>query len=64
VFRASGLRQIVSSPDGLWLLLSWPAANQWVFVRVQDGHAIRAFAGITRRFGGGAFPAVSGWIGK
>jgi hypothetical protein len=64
VFRATGLRQVVSSPDGRWLLLTWPAANQWVFVRVGTPHTIRAFAGITRQLGGGRFPAVSGWIGE
>lgn len=64
VFRASGLHQIVSSPDGAWLLLTWPAADQWVFVRVHGGHAIRAFSGIRRQFGRGGFPVVAGWIGK
>jgi hypothetical protein len=64
IFRGTGLRRLVSSPDGHWLLLTWPAANQWVFVRVQAPHRIRAFSGITRQFGGGAFPSVSGWIGK
>jgi hypothetical protein len=64
LFRAPGLRQIVSSPDGRWLLLTWPAADQWVFVRVAAPHTIRAVSGIARQFGGGAFPAVSGWIGK
>src|SRR5262249_52619427 len=33
-FHAPGLRQIVSSPDGRRLLLTWPAADQWVFVGV------------------------------
>jgi hypothetical protein len=64
VFRAVGIRQIVSSPDGRWLLLTWPAANQWVFVRVAAPHTIRAYSGIARQFGGGSFPSVSGWIGK
>jgi hypothetical protein len=64
VFRATGLRQIVSSPDGRWLLLAWPAADQWVFVRVQAPHTIRAASGITRQFGGGTFPVVAGWVGK
>jgi hypothetical protein len=31
---------------------------------VQGAHAIRAFSGISRQFGGGRFPTVSGWIGK
>lgn len=64
VFHAAGLREIVSSPDGRWLLLTWPAANQWVFVRAEAPHTIRAVSGITRQFGGGRFPTVSGWIGK
>lgn len=64
LFHAAGLRQIVSSPDGRWLLLTWPAANQWVFVRVSAPHTIRAYSGITRQFEAGSFPVVSGWIGK
>jgi hypothetical protein len=64
VFHAAGLHQLLSSPDGRWLLLTWPAADQWVFVRVEAPHTIRAVSGLTRQFGGGGFPAVSGWIGK
>jgi hypothetical protein len=64
VFHAAGLRRVVASPDGRWLLLAWPTADQWVFVRVAAPHTIRAFSGITRQFGGGRFPTVSGWIGK
>jgi len=64
LFHAAGLRQLVSSPDGKWLLMTWPAANQWVFVRVRAPHTIRAFSGITRQFGMGKFPVVAGWIGK
>jgi hypothetical protein len=63
LFHADGLRQIISSPDGRWLLLTWPAADQWLFVRVAAPHSIRAYSGIRRQFGGG-FPSVSGWIGK
>jgi hypothetical protein len=62
VFAGTGLRSVVSSPDGRWLLLTWPAADQWVFLRVQGGRAIRAFSGITRQFGGTGFPNVSGWV--
>jgi len=59
-----GLRQVVPSPDGRWVLLTSPVANQWIFVRLGGAHAIRAFSGIAGQFGGGTFPAVSGWIGK
>jgi len=62
LFRATGLRQIVSSPDGQWLLLTWPAANQWVFVRVAAPHRLSTVSGITRQFGGDGFPNVSGWV--
>jgi hypothetical protein len=62
VFRATGLRQILSSPDGHRLLLTWPAADQWVFVRVAAPHTLSAVSGITRQFGGGDFPNVSGWV--
>ena len=64
LFHAVGIRQIVSSPDGRWLLLTWPAAGQWVFVRVVAPHTIHAVSGIARQFGGGSFPSVSGWIGE
>jgi hypothetical protein len=59
-----GLRQVIPSPDGRWLLLTSPAANQWIFVRLGGAHAIRAFSGIKQQFGGGKFPTVSGWVGK
>ena len=64
VFRAPGLRQVVPSPDGRWLLVTWPAADQWVFVRVTARTQILAVSGITRQFGGGSFPLVAGWVGK
>jgi hypothetical protein len=64
LFRAPGSRELVSAPDGRWLLVTWPAADQWVFVRAHGTHAIRAFSGITRQFGGGTFPVVSGWVGE
>jgi WD40 repeat protein len=28
------------SPDGAWLLVTWPAANQWVFLRGSRAHAV------------------------
>ena len=64
VFRAPGLSQIVSAPDGRWLLLTWPGADQWVFVRAHGTHVIRAYSGIARQFGPGNLPVAAGWIGK
>lgn len=63
LFRINGaLRQVVASPDGRWLLLTFPAANQWIFVRLRGTHLIRGVSGILRQFGGEAFPRVAGWI--
>lgn len=35
------------SPDGRWLLVAWPAANQWVFIH---GTKVHAVANIARQF--------------
>jgi hypothetical protein len=60
LFRTSGtLRQVVPSPDGRWLLVTWPEADQWLFVRVAPGHRVRAVGNIAEQLGGGF--AVDGW---
>ena len=59
----SGLGQLQGltwSPDGRWLLVGWPAADQWVFVRA-DGGSIRAAANVSNQFRSRAFPRVEGW---
>lgn len=62
VFRGTGVFEDISwSPDGKWLLVTWPTADQWVFVRVAGGRRIRAVANVTRQFEGGAFPKIAGW---
>ncbi len=61
VFSLGRLRQLVPSPDGRWLLATWPAADQWIFVRVRGPRKIVAVSGITKLLGGGSFPTVSGW---
>jgi hypothetical protein len=59
LFRVTGrIGQIAWSPDARWLLVTWPAADQFLFVR---GRHIRAFSAIARQFGGGAFPSIGGW---
>ena len=55
------LRGLTWSPDGRWLLVGWPAADQWVFVRA-DGGSIRAVANVSRQFRSGSFPEVEGWV--
>jgi Tol biopolymer transport system component len=50
------------SPDGRWLLLAWPAADQWLFV---SPSRVLPVSGIARAFAGGpgraSFPALGGW---
>jgi hypothetical protein len=60
LFHTTGvLDQVVPSPDGRYVLLAWPAADQWVFVPLH-GLRISAAAGIAGQLGG-AFPSVGGW---
>jgi len=47
------------SPDGAWLVVSWPQADQWVFVRVRGPHRIRAVSNVTQQFDG--FPRLGTW---
>jgi hypothetical protein len=59
VFRGTGVfDQVVRSPDGRWLLVSWPTANQWVFVRLHPRRIV-GVARITQQFGRDA--RIAGW---
>ena len=53
------------SPDGRWLLVAWPTADQWLFVRPSGRPRTRGVARVAEQFstGGGApsFPALGGW---
>jgi hypothetical protein len=61
VFAGGGpLDGLAWSPDGRWLLVGWPAADQWVFVRA-DGRRIRAVANVSEQFRSRSFPRVEGW---
>jgi hypothetical protein len=60
VLSGEGLQALTWSPDGRWLVVSWPAADQWVFVRVSGGPKILAVSHIRRQLGG-AFPRIDGW---
>lgn len=69
VLSGVGLGQLAWSPDGRWLLVSWPAADQWVFVRVAGPPRIAAVSRIARQFsvldaqasGQAGFPRIEGW---
>lgn len=67
VFRGTGrLQDVAWSPDGRWLLVTWPDLDQFLFLRLSRVHKILSVSGITREFdpggeGAGAFPRVAGW---
>jgi hypothetical protein len=58
------LGQVAWSPNGNWLLVSWPAADQWVFVQVTGRPHIAAVSRIAQQFRtitGTRFPRLEGW---
>lgn len=61
LLATEGLRQLAFSPDGRWLLVTLPAANQWVFVHVVTGPPrLIPDSRIAQQFGG-AMPHLDGW---
>jgi hypothetical protein len=52
------------SPNGRWLLLTWPTADQWLFIPITD-RPTRAVANLTDQFGPGSSrtraPTIDGW---
>ncbi|HEU0247390.1 MAG TPA: hypothetical protein VFR38_09935 [Gaiellaceae bacterium] len=48
------------TPDGRWILVTWPEAQQWVFIRA-NGAGIRAVSNVSEQFRSRAFPRVEGW---
>jgi hypothetical protein len=62
VFRTTGLLEgVTSSPDGRWLLVGWPTADQWVFVRADGDRRIRAVSSVSEQFRSVSFPRIEGW---
>jgi WD40 repeat protein len=64
VLAGSGLGELSWSPDGRWLLVAWPAADQWVFVRVSGRPRLAAVSRIAQQFSthdSAAFPTLDGW---
>jgi len=51
----------VRSPDGRWLAVGWPEADQLVFIRVVGRQQIRAVSNVSEQFRSGTFPRVEGW---
>jgi hypothetical protein len=65
VLSGPAIQQVDWSPNSRWLLVSWPAADQWVFVAVHGAPRIAAVSGIARQFttrsAGRGFPRLDGW---
>jgi hypothetical protein len=60
LFRTTGaLGQLVPSPDRRWLLVTWPGADQWLFVPVRRGRKLTAVANIAEQLAGAS--PVGGW---
>jgi hypothetical protein len=65
LLAVAGLRELSWSPNGGWLLVSLPAADQWVFVRALGTPRVAAVAHIAQQFSDGgaarSFPRLEGW---
>jgi hypothetical protein len=60
------LEDVVWSPNGRWLLVGRPDADQWLFLHSSRSPRIDAVSDIRREFdpggeGAGSFPRVAGW---
>ena len=49
------------SPDGRWLAVGWPEADQLVFVRARGLGQIRAVSNVSAQFRSRSFPTIEGW---
>jgi hypothetical protein len=60
LFRGSGLAGVTPAPGGRWLLVTWPRADQWVFLGPHG--TLRAVAAVSEQFRSrSGFPRVEGW---
>jgi hypothetical protein len=61
LFRGIGrFTNLTWSPNGRWVLVGWPSADQWLFLRA-DGKGIRAVSNIAEQFRSRSFPRIEGW---
>ena len=59
VFVGAGdFERVLWSPNGRWLLLAWPSADQWLFIRSAAVRKVIAVSGIDDAFGPRAAPAA------
>jgi WD40-like Beta Propeller Repeat len=62
IFSGAGrFGDVAWSPDGRWLVISWPSADQLLFIRSTGVRRLLAFSNVTEQFGGRGFPRLRGW---
>ena len=67
IFRSAGrLEQLAWSPDERWLLVTWPSADQWLFLRMPGVRRLLTVSSVTAQFdpsgtGPRTFPSIAGW---
>jgi hypothetical protein len=49
------------SPDGRWLLVGWPTADQLLFVRTVGRPRIQAVSNVSAQLRSRSFPRIEGW---
>jgi hypothetical protein len=49
------------SPDGRWVAVAWPEADQLAFVRAAGPRRIRASANVAEQFDSASSPRLAGW---
>jgi hypothetical protein len=60
IFAGAGrLAGVAWAPDGRWLLVTWPDADQWVFMRSSGPHRLDAVSNVAEQFQGPA--SLAGW---
>jgi hypothetical protein len=65
IFTGQGLRQLAWSPDSHWLVVSWPAADQWIFIHTTGRPRLAASSRIAKQFSPAGTPLgllrLDGW---
>jgi hypothetical protein len=59
--RPGEVSRPVLSPNGRWVLVGWPAADQFIFFRTGGARQIRAVSNVSAQFRSRSFPTIAGW---
>jgi hypothetical protein len=61
-FQGTGtFRDATWSPDGRWVAVTWPEADQLVFIRARGPRTIEASANVSDQFDSAAVPKLAAW---